>query len=656
MIMTFRIPNAILGGLWCLLLPRENLAATWRQAVTIFLAFAAATVYLLLGMMLFRGYTITYFFWVVGTLYLIFFVMRTATNYGAAAAFSLHIGFSLPLWDGPLPSEAQVAGTLWVTGAIALGLGSTVLVEAIYRDFDRSDPLIMSINDQLLVTQRVVESIADRRAIPEVFQNKVLQYEMVGTGRLRTTLARQGLDPIRRAHRSALISMVWRLIELAAELQRRFPLPTEEEADRLRKVSERLEEVRKDLRQSQVPAPCALSVAQPSDGVPILPEMERIVDLIIDIFHRGESDRDFAQQRGVPSQLGLLVPDAFQNPEYLRFALAGCISASLCYVLYNALDWPGTSISVLTCIITALTTIGTSVQKQFSRLAGFTIGSLIIGIPAQIFIFPNIDTIFGFTLFFAACTALAAWFATSSPRLSFVGLQIALAFYFITLLEFQIPTDLTITRDRLLGVLIGILAMGFIFDRFGTKSDVEAVRKQFSQILRLLARLAVCSTEHDRSGVMPEFQRLNSQINDSFINIASLWDSVQFELGYRPNHEKDIIERKSMQRAHPFLRWIYVLELSLVGYRDRMGNESALTQQQNEVLNLFLQDYSNSLTNMAAWREHKSQGAPAPIDDIAQRLQQAFQEHISSYSPSVLDICERMVIALHALQEADSGS
>jgi multidrug resistance protein MdtO len=393
MIMTFRIPDAILGGLWCLLLPRENLAATWRQAVTIFLAFTAGTVYVLLGMMLFRGYTTTYFFWVVGSLYLVFFVICTATNYGAAAAFSFHIAFSLPPWDRPLPTEAQVAATLWVTGAIALGLAITVLVEALYRDFDRSDPLITSLNDQLFVTQRVVESIAGRRAVPEVLQKKVLQYEMTGTGRLRTTLARQGLDPIRRAHRSALIFLVFRLIELAAELQRKFPLPTEEDAERLRKVSERLEEVRRDLLQSQVPAPCALCLAQPSAGVPILPEMERIVDLIFDVFRRGESERDFAEQRGVPSRLGLLVPDAFQNPEYLRFALAGCITASLCYVLYNALDWPGTNTSVLTCIITALTTIGTSIQKQFARLAGFTIGSLIIGIPAQIFIFPNLDTI-----------------------------------------------------------------------------------------------------------------------------------------------------------------------------------------------------------------------------------------------------------------------
>ena len=54
-----------------------------------------------------------------------------------------------------------------------------------------------------------------------------------------------------------------------------------------------------------------------------------------------------------------MVPDAFQNPEYLRrFAFAGCLAASSCYVIYNALDWPGIFPSVLTCVVTALTTIG----------------------------------------------------------------------------------------------------------------------------------------------------------------------------------------------------------------------------------------------------------------------------------------------------------
>jgi hypothetical protein len=70
--------------------------------------------------------------------------------------------------------------------------------------------------------------------------------------------------------------------------------------------------------------------------------------------------------------------------------------------------------------------------------------------------------------------------------------QIALAFYFVNLQDFQIQTDLTIARDKVLGVLLGILVMGFIFDRLGTKSDAEQLQKLLVRNVRMLAQLGVC--------------------------------------------------------------------------------------------------------------------------------------------------------------------
>ena len=54
-VVTFRIPNAFLAALFSILLARENLAATWRGGRMIVLAFVGASLYTLLGMMLFRG-------------------------------------------------------------------------------------------------------------------------------------------------------------------------------------------------------------------------------------------------------------------------------------------------------------------------------------------------------------------------------------------------------------------------------------------------------------------------------------------------------------------------------------------------------------------------------------------------------------------------
>ena len=649
-VVTFRIPNAALAGLFSILLARENLAATWRGGQFIVLGFVVASLYTLLGMMLFRGYPITHFFWVIGSLYLIFFVMRTTTNYAAALAFAIPIGVTLPIWDRALPSELQVEGTLWPVLIIAVGAGVTVGTEALYRIFDRSDPLITSVDDLLLAVQQVAESIAAHQAPPKPVLDRILQYQMIGTGRLRMTLQRQGLDPTQRAQRSALISLAGRLIGLAADLERTPPQPGDDDAIRLRALSERLGAIRRELRESGVisASPPALE-GQPSSSFPVLQEMERTVALITEVF-QGEIVDGSQKAPGGDWWRALFLPDAFQNPEYLRFAFAGCLAASTCYVLYNALDWPGIFPAVLTCIVTALSTIGNSLQAQFLRLAGFVVGGLVLGISAQILILPAIDSVFGFALFFAAGTAIAAWFATSSPRLSFFGVQMALSFYFVNLQDFKIQTDLTIARDRVIGVFVGILAMGFIFDRFGTKSDTEQLQKLLVRNVRMLAQLGVCPVVRDRAIAVSQISRLRTQINDNFASLESQTDAARFEFEFRHRREQDIAECERIQRAQPALRSIYLLELSLLSHRGRREIDSELTQQQNQALDHFLNEYSDELMHLAAWIAHE-EDAPARItDDSIRLLQQTFEDHSSPNSQAITDICQKMVSSLLMLR------
>jgi multidrug resistance protein MdtO len=642
---TFSIPNAFLAAIFAILLARENLAATWRGGRTIVLAFVGASLYTLLGVILFRGYPFTHFFWVIGSLYLIFFVIRTTTNYAAALGFALPIGVALPIWDRSSPSQVQVENTLWLVLIIAVGAGVTVGTEAIYRIFDRSDPLIASVDDLLLAVQRVAESIAAHRAPPESVLDKIFQYNMIGTGRLRITLQRQGVDPTRRAQRSALISLAGRLIGLAANLAHTSPQPGDDDAIRLRALSEKLDSIRSQLRESGgISASPPVLEGQLSSNFPMLQEMEQAVALITEVFRRDEIVDGSQKASGQGWWRALLLPDAFQNPEYVRFAFAGCLAASVCYVLYNGLDWPGIgTTSVLTCIVTALSTIGTSLQAQFLRLTGFVIGGLVMGISAQVLILPAIDTIFGFTLFFAAGTAVAAWFATSSPRLSYLGVQMALSFYFVNLQDSHIQTDLTIARDKIAGVLLGILAMGFIFDRFGTKSDTDQLQKLLVKNVRMLAQLVVCPVERGRGIAASEISRLRSQINDNFAGLESQTDTMRFEFEFRHRREKDVAECDRIQRAQPALRSIFLLELTLLAHRGRREIDSELTPQQNQALDHFLKEFSDKLANIAAWIVHE-ESAPARIsDDSIRLLQQTFENPSSPNSQAITDICQKMV-------------
>jgi multidrug resistance protein MdtO len=650
-VVTFRIPNAALAGLFSILLARENLAATWRGGRFIVLGFVLASLYTLLGMMLFRGYPITHFFWVIGTLYLIFFVMRTTTNYAAALAFAIPIGVALPVWDRSVPSEVQVEGTLWPIVIIAVGAGVTVATEALYRIFDRSDPLITFVDDLLLAVQQVAESLAAQHAPPKPVLARVLQYNMIGTGRLRTTLQRQGVDPTRRAQRAALISWAGRLIGLAANLEPTPPQPGDDDAIRLRALAARLGAIRTELRQSgAISASPPLLEGPPSSDFPMLQEMERTVALIPEVFQRDEIVDGSRNAPGRDWWRALLVPDAFENPEYLRFAFAGCLAASACYVLYNALDWPGIFPSVLTCIVTALGTTGSSLQAQFLRLTGFVVGGLVMGIGAQILILPGIDSIFGFAIFFAVGTAIAAWFATSSPRLSYLGVQIALAFYFVNLQDFKFQTDLTVARDKVVGVFLGILAMGLIFDRFGTKSDTEQLQKLLVRNVRMLAQLGVCPVVRDRAIAVSQISRLRIQINDNFASLESQADAARFEFEFRHQREEDVAECERIERTQPALRSIFLLELSLLSHRGRREIDSELTQQQNQALDHFLSEYSDELIHLAAWIAHE-EDAPARIsDDSIRLLQQSFEDHISRNSQAITDICQRMLSSLLMLR------
>src|SRR5262249_23688935 len=187
----------------------------------------------------------------------------------------------------------------------------------------------------------------------------------------------------------------------------------------------------------------------------------------VDIFAGSRSLSEYAPP--LPNQAdpprSLFVHDWLSNPEHIKFALKGCLAASICYIIYTALAWPGISTAVLTCILTALTTIGSSRQKQILRLLGAVVGGLVIGMGSQIFILPGLDSIAGFTLLFLTVTIIAGWFATSGPRLSYFGIQLALAFYLITLPEFTIQTSLQVARDRVVGVLLGLSMMWLVFDQ-----------------------------------------------------------------------------------------------------------------------------------------------------------------------------------------------
>ena len=162
---------------------------------------------------------ITHFFWVIGSFYMIFFVMGTVRNYGMAAGFSFLIATSIPLWDRAGPVEPKIDGTLYLLLTVLLGLGSTLLVEVVYGSFRHKDSVVSGLCERLRAVEETLQSYARSEPLSPRAHARLLQYAMVGPASLRRSIIRTGQAVQTRAQVAALVSLTGRLVDLAVNLE-----------------------------------------------------------------------------------------------------------------------------------------------------------------------------------------------------------------------------------------------------------------------------------------------------------------------------------------------------------------------------------------------------------------------------------------------------
>jgi hypothetical protein len=198
------------------------------------------------------------------------------------------------------------------------------------------------------------------------------------------------------------------------------------------------------------------------------------------------SEISSAEKTGQPKH-AILITDALTNPEYSQFAIKTTLAMFACDVFMNAVDWPGIRTSMITCVVTALATIGAQRQKQLLRLTGVCVGG-VMGLASVIYLVPQMNSIVGLTLLVAAGTAVCAWVAAGSVRTSYAGFQMALAFFIMLLPGFDTNIDLTSIRDRFVGILVGITAMWIFFDLLWNTSSRRCAVDKLVEILHLMAK------------------------------------------------------------------------------------------------------------------------------------------------------------------------
>ncbi len=571
LVMTFRLPGGFLGAIFTFFLSRENPIATFRAGLHTVVAFLVATVYTAVTIAMFLDEPLTHFLWVVGSLFLAFYLIRILADYGTATGFGFMIAGAIPLWDQTASNvNTRLENTLWTTYAVAIGVAVTVTVEYVFRRFHPASDLNEGIGIRLQIGEGVLRCAAAGRSVDAELDKRLSQYALVGTSRLRRLLSRSDFDEHLTTEINAAVALIGRMIDLASSLrfamaERTAPIE-EQDRERCRHLADYLQVLARNLSLRQPPAEFVPLGTPEHSQLRFLPALEATIALIPKAFAGSAGIEEFipAPLEGELRQR-IFVEDAFSNSAHAKFALRGTLAAMACYATYTAIDWPGLSTSVATCFITALSTIGSSRQKQVLRLGGALIGGVVFGMGAQVFVLPYLDTITGFGLLFALVTGIAAWVSSSSSKLSYLGVQIALAFYLINMQEFTIQISLAIARDRVFGVLLGLVSMWLLFDRLWVRDALDEMQALFGRNLEMFAELAEQLLREDRVAAVVRIRQLRDQINAGFQAVNAQSDAVLFEFGASRRRKLEV--REDIRRWQPSIRTLLQVQMTFSQYR-----------------------------------------------------------------------------------------
>jgi multidrug resistance protein MdtO len=172
------------------------------------------------------------------------------------------------------------------------------------------------------------------------------------------------------------------------------------------------------------------------------------------------------------------------------------------------------------------------------------------------------DSITSLVVLTAAVALLSAWVA-GGRFFSYVGLQIAFSYYLVVFAGFSAPTELAPARDRLIGILLALVVMAFVFDQIWPVRTVTVMRGSLATILRGGTRfLRLPETAYSHDELMRQADSVRDQLGKTVAGIRTMNDTIEYEFGVdRTEHKRagEIILRAALAAVAFFWNQFAVL-------------------------------------------------------------------------------------------------
>ena len=229
----FRIPGAVLGAGFPILISRESPKATRKTAFQIGLACSIGTADIIIGGMLTAGSPFLHVMWVIASLFAVFYAISSLNFMNASLSVSAVLALGIRIWDYPISAEERVERTLYTWLAILLACVISALIETVFANKNPPEPVLDGTSRRLNLMETLLSQTSVAGFPSATLTIQLTRSATKGVGDLSALLATSNYDAGFRDLLATAIALTRQLIELGSTLVESAPNLSIEDHERV---------------------------------------------------------------------------------------------------------------------------------------------------------------------------------------------------------------------------------------------------------------------------------------------------------------------------------------------------------------------------------------------------------------------------------------